>query len=248
MPLHRWRPDVEPGHRGLLGAASPPSRLWEHPVTRCGLLLPAARLIRAMTAPAGWSSVQPDVRTCRCRRSRVVRASRPRYPGCRKQPNWCAEYQVLRPARCWSKTRRPMSLLGDVQPDPVPSTNLCMENVHIHVIDVSVCSLSNDFRRCLAPLNRGSVAGPASCSGRRSRSCWTSRRRRPGRARGVGDVVEVAVVVGVVEVHRRRHDAVADRQQAGDRLDRAPGGDQVAGHALGARDRHAYARGRRGRA
>ena len=37
----------------------------------------------------------------------------------------------------------------------------------------------------------------------------------------VGDVVEVAVGVGVVEVERRRQDAVADRQQADDRLDAA---------------------------
>ena len=58
----------------------------------------------------------------------------------------------------------------------------------------------------------------------------------------VGDVVEVAVGVGVVEVDRRRQDAVADRQQADDRLDAAGGGDQVAHHALGAGDRHLVGR------
>src|SRR3954452_16831740 len=53
--------------------------------------------------------------------------------------------------------------------------------------------------------------------------------------RGVGHVVEVASVVGVVEGHRRRHEPVAYREQADDRLGRAPGGDEVARHALRAR-------------
>ena len=58
----------------------------------------------------------------------------------------------------------------------------------------------------------------------------------------VGDVVEVAVVAGVVEVDRRRDHAVADRQQADDRLDAAGRRDQVAHHALGAGDGHLVGR------
>ena len=54
----------------------------------------------------------------------------------------------------------------------------------------------------------------------------------------VGDVVQVALRVGRVIVDRRRQHAVADRHQADDQLGRAGRGDQVAHHALGARDGH----------
>src|SRR3954462_10159212 len=50
--------------------------------------------------------------------------------------------------------------------------------------------------------------------------------------RGIGDVVEVALGVGVLIIDRRRADVVADGQNAGDQLDRAGGGDQVAHHRL----------------
>src|SRR4051794_28952075 len=53
-----------------------------------------------------------------------------------------------------------------------------------------------------------------------------------GLAGGVGDVVEVALGVGGLVIDRRRADVVADGQDAGDHLDRAGGGDQVAHHTL----------------
>src|SRR5579885_1974870 len=52
----------------------------------------------------------------------------------------------------------------------------------------------------------------------------------------VRDIVQVALGVRVIQVDRRRHDPVAHRQQADDRLDTAGGGDQVPHHALGAGD------------
>ena len=58
----------------------------------------------------------------------------------------------------------------------------------------------------------------------------------PGLAGDVGDVVEVAPLVGVVEVDRRRDDAGVDRQRRGDQLDAAGGAEQVAELALGAGD------------
>ena len=58
-------------------------------------------------------------------------------------------------------------------------------------------------------------------------------------AGGVGDVVEVALVVGVVEVERGRDDAVVDGHGADDQLDAAGGAQQVAGGALGGGDHQA---------
>jgi hypothetical protein len=50
--------------------------------------------------------------------------------------------------------------------------------------------------------------------------------------RAFGDVVEVAQRVGLAEVDRRRHDAVAQRERADGGLQRTRGAEQVAGHAL----------------
>ena len=61
-------------------------------------------------------------------------------------------------------------------------------------------------------------------------------------ARGVRNIVEVAVGIGILEVDRGRHHAITDREQANDRLDDAAGGDQVARHALGARNRDRVSR------
>jgi len=57
-------------------------------------------------------------------------------------------------------------------------------------------------------------------------------------ATDVGDVVEVAAGVGVGLVDRRRQEPVAHRQRGQDRLQGAGGAQQVAGLALGRRDRH----------
>ena len=54
----------------------------------------------------------------------------------------------------------------------------------------------------------------------------------------LGGDVELTGVLGVVEVDRRRHDAVVQRQHRGDRLQRAGGAEQVAGHRLGGGDDH----------
>src|SRR5438045_9093584 len=58
-------------------------------------------------------------------------------------------------------------------------------------------------------------------------------------AGGVGDVIEVAVGVGVLVVDRRRQNVIANREQADDRLRGPGGGNQVAHHALGAGARRA---------
>ena len=57
-----------------------------------------------------------------------------------------------------------------------------------------------------------------------------------GRSRGVGRDVELDLRVEVVEVDRRRRDAVVERQHGGDRLERAGAAEQVPGHRLGAGD------------
>ena len=57
-------------------------------------------------------------------------------------------------------------------------------------------------------------------------------------ARLVGDVIEVAIGIGVLVVDRRMDDAAVDREQCGDRLDSAGRAKQVADHRLGAADRH----------
>ena len=67
----------------------------------------------------------------------------------------------------------------------------------------------------------------------------TSTLLSPGHVR---DVVEVAIRVGVVEIDGWGKHAVADGQEADDRLDAAGRGDQVAHHALGAGDRHLVGR------
>src|SRR5262245_46721197 len=56
------------------------------------------------------------------------------------------------------------------------------------------------------------------------------------RARLVGDVVQVAIRVGVLVVDRRRQYTVANRHQADDHLGDPGSGNQVAHHALGAGD------------
>ena len=53
---------------------------------------------------------------------------------------------------------------------------------------------------------------------------------------GVGDIIEVAVRVGVVEVDRRRHDPVPDRQDAGDGSQRRRRPEQVPGQRFGRGD------------
>ena len=65
----------------------------------------------------------------------------------------------------------------------------------------------------------------------------TLRDRDP--ARRVRHVVQVALGVGVLEVDRRRDDAVLDREHGGDRLDAAGRAEQVPGHRLGRADRDA---------
>src|SRR5439155_27207175 len=52
----------------------------------------------------------------------------------------------------------------------------------------------------------------------------------------MGDVIEIALRIRVVEIDGRGEHAVADGQQADDRLDAAGGRDQVPHHALGAGD------------
>ena len=63
-------------------------------------------------------------------------------------------------------------------------------------------------------------------------------RTRAWRAR-VGDVVEVALGIGLFVVDRRRDPAVVQRERGVDRLDAAGAAEQVAGHRLGRAHRDA---------
>src|SRR5712691_338695 len=57
------------------------------------------------------------------------------------------------------------------------------------------------------------------------------------RARLVRDVVEVAVWIGLLVVHRRRQDAMVEREGRRDGLDAPGGAKEMPGHGLGGRDR-----------
>ena len=96
--------------------------------------------------------------------------------------------------------------------------------------------------------------GTAPRCGRRSRTSSTARaapaaarRARSGRARA-GHVVEVEALLALCEPERRRRDAVAQREQRGDGLDRARGAEQMPDRGLGRGDRDAGWRARRARA
>src|SRR5262245_39935203 len=54
----------------------------------------------------------------------------------------------------------------------------------------------------------------------------------------VRHIIEIALRIGRLIVHRRRNDAALDRHDRGDQLDRAGGGDQMAQHALAAGNRY----------
>ncbi len=55
----------------------------------------------------------------------------------------------------------------------------------------------------------------------------------------VGHAVQIALRVLVLDVDRRRHDAVLDGHDAGDQFDAAGGAEHVAGHRLGGADHQA---------
>ena len=57
-----------------------------------------------------------------------------------------------------------------------------------------------------------------------------------GFAGDVGDIIEIAKFVGIIEVDRRRQDIGMNRQRRGDQLDAAGSAEQVAELALGARN------------
>ena len=105
---------------------------------------------------------------------------------------------------------------------------------------------SSGRRACPAPPSAARGADQRSCDlqararrcARRSRTSWRGRRRlavADQRARLVGDVVEVEPLVGLLVAERRRRDAVAQRQDRRDGLDRAGGAEQVADRRLRSR-------------
>ena len=100
------------------------------------------------------------------------------------------------------------------------------------------------LRERQVPSSWGLLEGSVRRCGRRGRRCGRRSRRSCsaprvalGKVALAGGDVE-ADVLGVVEVDRRRNDAVVEREHRRHRLERAGGTEQVAGHRLGGGDDH----------